>query len=212
MKIEVVNIRQSEEQVELGKNLVQEGEFEKAELMLKKAIKLNAEAHFWLGVAFFNKEKYRRAIFVLTKCIALAPDNYKAYGLRGYNHYELFELDRAISDYTKAIELNPDDVISYNNRGLAHEKNGEYELALEDYTKAIELEPNEVSGYYNLGNIYLKLAEYEKALAEYDRALEMSDDEWLTSCIRMNRETAEKLLLKGERKVWGRTPVNIRFR
>lgn len=58
----------------------------------------------------------------------------------------------------------------------------------------------------------MKLAEYEKALAEYDRALEMSDDEWLTSCIKMNRETAEKLLLKGERKVLGRMPVNIRFR
>ena len=74
MKIEVVNVRQSEEQVELGKNLVQEGEFKKAELMLKKAIKLNpknAEAHFWLGITFFNQEKYRRAIFVLTKCIAL---------------------------------------------------------------------------------------------------------------------------------------------
>lgn len=77
MKIEVVNVRQSEEQVELGKNLIQEGEFEKAELVLKKAMKLNpknAEAHFWLGVAFFNKEKYRRAIFVLTKCIALAGE------------------------------------------------------------------------------------------------------------------------------------------
>lgn len=62
MKIEIVNVGQSEEKVELGKNLVQEGEFDKAELMLKKAIKLNpknAEAHFWLGVAFFNQEKYR---------------------------------------------------------------------------------------------------------------------------------------------------------
>ena len=92
MKIEVVNVRQSEEKFELGKNLVQEGEFDKAESVLKKAIKLN---HFWLGVAFFNKEEYKRAIFVLTKCIALAPDNYKAYGLRGYNHYELFELEEA---------------------------------------------------------------------------------------------------------------------
>ena len=85
-------------------------------------------------------------------------------------------------------------------------------MALEDYTKAVELEPNEVSGYYNRGNIYLKLAEYEKALDEYDRALEMSNDEWLTTCIKMNRETAERMLSKGERKVWGRTPVNIRFR
>ena len=31
MKIEVVNVSQSEDNVELGKNLVQEGEFEKAE-------------------------------------------------------------------------------------------------------------------------------------------------------------------------------------
>lgn len=76
----------------------------------------------------------------------------------------------------------------------------------------MELEPNEASGYYNQGNIYLKLAEYEKAIVEYNKALELSSDEWLTSCIKMNQETAEKLLLKGERKVWGRTPVNIRFR
>ena len=55
----------------------------------------------------------------------------------------------------------------------------------------------------------MKLAEYEKALTENDRALEMSEDEWLEACIEMNRETAERLLLKGERKVWGRTPVNI---
>lgn len=62
------------------------------------------------------------------------------------------------------------------------------------------------------GCIYLKLAEYEKALTENDRALEMSEDEWLEACIEMNRETAERLLLKGERKVWGRMPVNIRIR
>lgn len=87
MKVLVGNINRSEEKLELGKELVREGEFEKAELVLKKAMKLNpknAEAHFWLGVAFFNQEKYRRAIFVLTKYIALAPDNYKAYELRGY--------------------------------------------------------------------------------------------------------------------------------
>ena len=40
MKVEVGNIRQSEEKLELGKELVQEGEFERAELMLKKAIRL----------------------------------------------------------------------------------------------------------------------------------------------------------------------------
>lgn len=41
MKVTVVNVSQSEEKFELGKKLVQKGEFEKAESMLKKVIKLN---------------------------------------------------------------------------------------------------------------------------------------------------------------------------
>ena len=46
MKIEVVNVSQSEDNVELGKNLVQEGEFEKAESMLKKAFKGDIKSFF----------------------------------------------------------------------------------------------------------------------------------------------------------------------
>lgn len=51
MKVTVMNIIQSEEKLELSKKLVQKGEFEKAESMLKKAIKLNPkneETYFWL--------------------------------------------------------------------------------------------------------------------------------------------------------------------
>ena len=68
MKVAVGNISRSEEKLELGKELVQEGNFEKAELMLKKSIRLdpkNAEVYFWLGVALYNKEDYKRAILVL---------------------------------------------------------------------------------------------------------------------------------------------------
>ena len=78
MKVAVGNISRSEEKFKIGKELVQEEEFERADFMLKKAIRLNpknAEVYFWLGVTLYNNEDYERAIFILTKCIELAPDN-----------------------------------------------------------------------------------------------------------------------------------------
>ena len=206
----------SNEKAELGKNFIQNGKFSDAEKVLKQALDLNpknAEAHFWQGVLLFNQDNFENAVETLTNCIELAPNKGQAYGLRAWVHYKLFELEDAILDFSKAIEINsdPNDLtMFYNNRGLAYEKNGDYELAAQDYSKCIELEPYDVSGYYNRGNAYLKLAEYEKAIADYDKALEFADDE-LTWAINLNRENAGKLLASGERKVWSRNPVNIRF-
>jgi len=206
----------SNEKAELGKNFIQNSKFSDAEKILKQALDLNpknAEAHFWQGVLLFNQKNFENAVETLTTCIELAPNKGQAYGLRAWVHYKLFELEDAISDFSKAIEINsdPNDLtIFYNNRGLAYEKNGDYELAAQDYSKCIELDPYDVSGYYNRGNVYLKLAEYEKAIADYDKALEFADND-LTWAINSNRENAEKLLNSGERKVWSRNPVNIRF-
>ena len=106
---EKINETDSDEQLNQGIALLEEGQYDRAIAYFNKAIELNprdADAYNNRGLAYFE-------------------------GKGQYN--------KAIVDYNKAIELNPRSAAAYNNRGLSYFNKRDYEKAWDDVHKAQNL-------------------------------------------------------------------------
>ena len=137
---EKINETDSDEQLNQGIALLEEGQYDRAIAYFNKAIELNprdADAYNNRGLAYFE----------------------------GKGQY-----DKAIVDYNKAIELNPRSAAAYNNRGLAYGYKGKYDKAISDCNKAIELNPRSAAAYNNRGLSYFNKRDYEKAWDDVHKA------------------------------------------
>jgi len=136
----------------------------------------SADNYYKLGLEYYLKNEYDKAIEYLTEAIKLEPDNALYYKDRGISYDWLKEYEKAIMDHSRAIELEPDNAQYYNSRGVSHNWNKEYGKAIADHSKAIELEPDNAEYYNERGKNYSWLSEYEKAIADHSKAIELEPD------------------------------------
>jgi tetratricopeptide (TPR) repeat protein len=108
-----------------------------------KAINLNpndAEAYYWRGCTYRDKQNHDQAIQDYTKAIQLNPNYQDAYFWRGRSYYQKQNYQKAVSDLTIYVELAPNSRSGYLTRALSYEILGEKAKAEADRKKAKELE------------------------------------------------------------------------
>lgn len=84
---------------------------------------------------------YDGALLDLTRCVELAPRNWKAFNNRGRLFTEMKEFDKAIADHSAAIAVNPREPALFLNRGNTYLLKGDKARAAEDYDRALALAP-----------------------------------------------------------------------
>jgi tetratricopeptide (TPR) repeat protein len=126
----VVSRENYDEAIRLCTNAIASGELSREKLSL---------AYEVLGIAWYSKKEYDKAIADYTKAIESNPRSDEAYYNRGNAWYDKGDYTKAIADYTKVIEINPKDALAYHCRGDAWEKKGNHAKAKADYAKAKEL-------------------------------------------------------------------------
>ncbi|MBI4352284.1 MAG: tetratricopeptide repeat protein [Elusimicrobia bacterium] len=77
----------------------------------------------------------------LTRCVELAPHNWKAFSNRGRLFSEMREFDKAIADYSAAMAVKPGEAVLFLNRGNAYLLKGDKARAVADYDRALALAP-----------------------------------------------------------------------
>ena len=102
---------------------------------------LDPAAYYGRGSAFGAAGLYAAAIADLSRCLEIAPANWKALSNRGRVFIEMKNPAKALSDYDAAIAVNPSSPQLYLNRGNAHLIAGNSALAVKDYDKALALAP-----------------------------------------------------------------------
>jgi tetratricopeptide (TPR) repeat protein len=121
------------------------------------------EAIIWLGRRLAYLGRYRDAIEVFSKGIALDPNNPKFYRHRGHRYITVREFDKAIADFEKAArlvrgkpdEIEPDGIPNKRNQprstlqfnihyhlGLARYLKGDFGGALKAYQDCLEVSRN----------------------------------------------------------------------
>jgi len=163
---------------------------------------LKARGYNGLGLAYFNKGRYDRAIEAFARAIELYPTYGVAYNNIGNSYFRTGVYDRAIEAQTEAIALEPNNAIFRDNRGLSYAGIGSYDLATADFAKAIALDPSYAKSYHNLGYVYHKKGLYRPAIEEYTKAIALDPG---NAVFRSNRGSAYAAIGDYERAIEDQT-------
>lgn len=156
--------------VELGMLYMAQGRDELAQLVLAKAVELDAKepsiynAQALLALAH---GKSQEAFDRFDHATSLAPNYVDARFNKAKVLIDAGDYARAQTELAKVVELSPDDLDAWLALGVAHRGKGEHKLAKAAWEKVVELAP--VRSYiradalYNLAILELRFLEDEKA-------------------------------------------------
>lgn len=154
-----------------GVELIKIGEWDAAEVALKKAIEWEAgmaAAYNFLTMVLMAKKDLEGAIALARKGIELDTKNASAHCTLGAYLIEIGKLDEANVSTQTAIDLAPDYAQAWNNLGAIRERQGKKDEALEHFRKAALLDPrNTTDARANLAKMLLKMGKHDEAIAVY---------------------------------------------
>jgi tetratricopeptide (TPR) repeat protein len=165
-------ITDANQALQMGNELLENNETEKAIDALLRATELNpdlGEAWFKLGIAYSLIEK-QQALDAQSD-VNVPGDTQKS---GKPNSEKAFR--KAIEAYKKILAQNPDDDVSEYNLGRAYNKLNEDENAAKALKQAVKLKPDDSDYQTELGAILIKLAQYREAIAPLKKALELDPE------------------------------------
>lgn len=99
-----------------------------------------------LGIAYFNKGDYPRALSVLRSVVGNNPREPRARLNLGKVYFAMDKVELAIGEYNRAIELNGNYVNAYYNLGLANLKQKENRAAAAAFREVLRIAPDSELG------------------------------------------------------------------
>jgi predicted O-linked N-acetylglucosamine transferase (SPINDLY family)/4-hydroxybenzoate polyprenyltransferase len=155
---------------------LQWGRFEKAERLLRRALKVDrksADAQHALACALMGLGHAAEAIDHYQAAIAVRPDFPEAHNNIGYAFQVTGRHDEMMAHYQRALAIRPQYAEARNNIGNALHVLGRSEEALAHYHAAIAIRPDYAEAYWNIGNALRALGRIEPAIAQYRTALKL---------------------------------------
>jgi tetratricopeptide (TPR) repeat protein len=127
-----------------------------------------------LGAVYASQHRFREAIAVANRAIAMQKQDAWNYGTLGDSYLELGEWDRAFDAFDTMVRIRPD-AASYARVAYAHELQGELPEALRLMRMAADAtSPHDAESlawhYAQVGNILLKMGDTEGAAREFAHA------------------------------------------
>lgn len=160
--------------------LHKQGQIDQAELIYRQILDEmpdHPDALHLLGVVAHQRGQFVRAMKLIQRAVALAPENPSI----GNFYCNLAEACRMAGDLTgavaaarKGVALVPHGADGHNHLGLALQMLGQFEEAASSFRAAIELNPDFALAYNNLGGVLRDLNRNDEALAAYREAVRLA--------------------------------------
>ena len=128
------------------------------------------------GGALLKQGRHHKALAVLERAVASAPDLAQAHFYKGLAHARLRENERAVPAFERAVALAPEAADFHYALGTALQMQHQYEGATACFQRAIERSAAQPHYHFRLGEARRSLADFEGALAAYDAVLELQPD------------------------------------
>ena len=120
------------------------------------------DAHYHLGLVYYQKTEYRKAIDAFTQTLKLLPRDTDALVKLGLASHKAGDADttdtsakrtfyeQAVKAYQTALEIQPHNVEALNNLGLAYQELGRFGDAISVYEEGLALNPDLPQLHVNL--------------------------------------------------------------
>lgn len=121
-----------------------------------------ADAHYHLGLVYYQKAEFRKAIDAFTRTLKLLPRDADALIKLGLASHKAGDMDataapakrtfheQAVKAYQTALEIQPHNVEALNNLGLAYQELGRFRDAIAAYEEGLALNPDLPQLHINL--------------------------------------------------------------
>ncbi|WFR59367.1 tetratricopeptide repeat protein [Anaerocolumna sp. AGMB13025] len=163
------------------------GNYEKAEASLAKAIQMNGDrADYYIDYAMtlVQLKRYEEALQNLNRAILdkdnsiVNKNNKLAYRAKGITYFKSHDYKKAIEQFDKALAINElrdldMDILSY--KGNSQAKSGLFDEAVKTYTDLLKSNPSDAYTYYSRAYGYRMLKSYDKSQADYDKAIKLDN-------------------------------------
>jgi predicted O-linked N-acetylglucosamine transferase (SPINDLY family) len=163
----------------LGVECYKRSEFDKAELLFKKALQIDPncfDACHFLGVLELLRERFSKALPYLNHAHRLRPEDCDANHHLGLAFKGQKDLDKAFHHFSLALKVKPD--LAPAHLGIADVLSdaGRFEDAIRSYNHAIKCAPKLIKAYNNLGTVYRRKGLLNEAIDAYRKAISISPD------------------------------------
>jgi tetratricopeptide (TPR) repeat protein len=124
----------------------------------------DATLHVALGLAYWERNDYPRALKQFERAVKFGPRSAAAHNWLGVALSEKSDLPGAIAELRKAVALDPGYKHGYTNLGSALARSGDFAEAVVVFQKALALEPDSLTAHMNLGLALREKGDLERAL------------------------------------------------
>lgn len=133
----------------------------------------NYEAANNLGVVYFQKRQFDKAINYLERAIAINPDFAIAYNNLGQAYVAMGELERGISLFRKGLQLSPELIKLRRNLAAALFLKGDNGEAADIYRRLIVTNPHDADLHNDFGAALAAAGDLENARVQLKAALQL---------------------------------------
>jgi tetratricopeptide (TPR) repeat protein len=149
----------------LGMSYVQLGSNEKAEPLLRKALRANPQddqIEMMLARMLINEKKLDEAAIHLNNFLERNPKDQQGWYLLGKTYLQMSE------DALKKInEIDPNSIVAHEIAGEIDESMHNYDLALVEYKKAVDMDPQRPGTHMHMGDAYWYIGKWQSAQSEF---------------------------------------------
>ncbi len=155
---------------------------QQAETIYRQVLDINpnhADVNHLLGVLLGEVGNYAQAVELISRAIAMAPDQPLYHYNLGNVFRDLGRLEEAVASYRKALAIEPDFAMAHNNLGNVFRDLGRLEEAVASYRETLAIEPDFAMAHRNMATIK-KHSKYDddiKAMEETYARAEISDNQ-----------------------------------
>jgi len=151
-----------------GLEYARAGDFENAERMYRKALKMNSShksAHVMLGAILGERGEYEEAVKHFNDAISIDPKLIEAYNNLGYIYMWKGDSEAAFGSFIRAVSINPRMVEAHIGIGVLRFETGEYGLAEKRFRTALGIRENSMAARVGLAKALRYQGKFEEALS-----------------------------------------------
>lgn len=202
-------------------NLIDEENYEQAEILLKQFIKNKkndadkGRAHALLGLIYFNRQNYPLAVEHYKKSFGLKAGDFEANFMTASAYINMQMPDEALKYFKAALKINDDDIFARTYMADIYVKQAKYAEAEQVYKDILKIDATVTDAEVGLANLQLEQGFVENAVNLVNDILSKNPDNAKARFLKA-RALLEKQLyaesMEEAEYAYAKNPANIEYR